>query len=260
MKLFYKEKSEYQTIIHFLGMKCKFTKKVTIPLEYHQSLFNLASYSQAGEDRVVDFVMSFYTNIDRTKVKYIDIGSNYPHASNNTYAYYVKGCRGVLIEPNEKLCEISRTVRPEDVIINAGVKFDEQDEATYFTFEDTGINTFDEARANEMQQKGHELLAKKTIKLVALNDIFEKHFSGEKVDYMSLDAESVDFAILQSIDFNKYRPKVICVEATKASFKYGTPNEVINFMEAKDYMLMADTSINYVFLAKEEYSPNTKYV
>lgn len=260
MKLFYKERSEYGTIINFLGAKFRFKNKITIPLDYHVSLANLASYSQAGEDKVVDFIMSFFTKIDRSKINYLDIGSNYPNGSNNTFYYYQKGCRGVLIEPNEKLCELSRTIRPGDIVINAGVKFDEKDESTYFSFEDTGINTFDENRAKEMQEKGHELLDKKTIKLVSINDVFDNQFKNKKVDFMSLDAESVDLLILKSIDFNKYRPKVICVEAEKTSLKYGTPNEMVSFMEANDYIIMADTSINYIFLAKEEFSPNAKYV
>jgi len=260
MNFFYVEKYEDHTIVDFLGLRFKFKNKITIPLNYHMSLFNHASYSQAGEDKVVDFIMSFFTKIDRTKINYLDIGSNYPHGSNNTYYYYQKGCRGVLIEPNEELCKLSRTIRPGDVVINAGVKFDGQDEATYFSFEDTGINTFDENRAKEMQEKGHELLSKKIIKLVSINDVFDKYFKDEKVDFMSLDAESVDFAILQSIGFSKYRPKVICVEAAKTSLKYGTPNEMVSFMESNDYILMADTSINYIFLAQEEFSPNAKYV
>lgn len=260
MKYFYIEKYEDHTLVNFCGLKFKFKNKITIPLNYHLSLFNHASYSQAGEDKVVDFIMSFFTKIDRTKINYIDIGSNYPNGSNNTFYYYQKGSRGVLIEPNERLCELSRKVRPGDIVINAGVKFDNQSEATYFSFEDTGINTFDENRAKEMQEKGHKLLDKKTIKLVSINEVFDKHFKDGKVDFMSLDAESVDLLILKSIDFKKYRPKVICVEAEKTSLKYGTPNEMVSFMESNNYIIMADTSINYIFLAQEEFSPNAKYV
>lgn len=259
MKLLSKEKTENKTKINFFGIKFSFTNKVTIPSENHKSLLNLASYSQAGEDKAVDFIMYFFTKINRDKIKYIDIGSNYPHANNNTYFYYLKGGRGVLIEPNEGLCKISRNVRPEDVIINAGVKFDEQDEAMYFCFEDTGINTFDEERAKFMQSRGHELIDKKTLKLVSLNEIFEKYFENETVDFMSLDAEGVDLQILKSINFDKYRPKVICVESMKESMKYGASNEMADFLESKDYIIMADTSINFICLAKEELSPNPKY-
>lgn len=72
-----------------------------------------------------------------------------------------------------------------------------------------------------------------------------------RVDFISIDAEGVDIAILKTIDFELCRPTLFCVEANKNILNRKAKSEVIEFLENKNYVLMADTSINYIFLARE---------
>src|SRR5690242_9998804 len=71
------------------------------------------SYAQSGEDLVAEFILR-YLKIYAESVNYLDIGANDPVFSNNTYFFYLKGARGVLVEPNVALCARLRAVRPED--------------------------------------------------------------------------------------------------------------------------------------------------
>lgn len=256
-----KEKSELIEIIKKLKLTHEMLEQdkqtLLIELEHNKNyiLHNeyRKSFSQAGEDKLIDFILFYYTNTNRKELSYIDIGSNYPIDSNNTYYFYCRNARGVLVEPNSELCEISKKERPEDIVINAGIKFNELNESTYYRFSDCGLNTFEAGRVSTITAKGHELLEQSKIELVSINSIFETYFKNKKVDVFSLDVEGVDFDILKSIDFSLYRPKVFCIESNKKSFEFGAKNEVVDFMESKGYMLMADTSINFIFLAKEDY-------
>ena len=60
------------------------------------------SFSQAGEDLIVKFTLQFLGN---PSITYLDIGANHPVRLNNTYLFYLMGCKGVLVEPNASLCE-----------------------------------------------------------------------------------------------------------------------------------------------------------
>ncbi len=211
----------------------------------------LKSYSQAGEDKVIDFIFFYFTNIDRSKIKYLDIGANYPIDNNNTYFYYVRNGNGVLVEPNKTLCELAKEQRPKDIILNAGIKFNEKDTAEYYAFDECGLNTFDASRIENIKSKGHKLIDQYRVPLISINEVLKQYFP-KGVDYVSIDAEGVDIAILKSIDFQQYRPKLFCVEANKNVLDRMAKSEVIEFLESKDYVLLADTSINYIFLAKEE--------
>ena len=63
--------------------------------------------------------------------------------------------------------------------------------------------------------------------------------------------EGLDIEIIKSIDFVKYRPKVICVETIQFSPK-GNENiknyDIINYLKEMNYYLYADTNINSIFI------------
>lgn len=210
----------------------------------------LKSFSQAGEDKVIDFIFFYFTDIDRSKIRYLDIGANYPIDNNNTYFYYIRNGNGVLVEPNRELCNLAEDKRPRDTVINAGIRFNEQDSSEYYAFDECGLNTFDASRVDTITSKGHKLLDSYQVSLLSVNDILAKHFP-DGVDMVSIDAEGVDVAILKSIDFKQYRPVLFCIEANKNILNNEGKSEVVKFLESNDYVLMADTSINYIFLAHE---------
>jgi FkbM family methyltransferase len=78
------------------------------------------------------------------------------------------------------------------------------------------------------------------VRLVPLNDILEKHFSNG-IDFISIDTEGVDMQILQSIDFNRCRPKMICVEASRPQ------NEFHEWLSPFGYGFVAITPDNLIF-------------
>lgn len=210
----------------------------------------LKSFSQAGEDKVIDFIFFYFTNVDRSQIRYLDIGANYPIDNNNTYFYYLRNGKGVLVEPNKELCAIAESKRSHDTIINAGIKFSDASSSEYYTFDECGLNTFDASRVENITAKGHKLIGSYTVPLISINDILRQYFSSG-VDFISIDAEGVDIAILKTIDFELCRPTLFCVEANKNILNRKAKSEVIEFLENKNYVLMADTSINYIFLARE---------
>ena len=219
--------------------------------QLNQQAIHLKSYSQAGEDKVIDFIFFYFTNVDRSQIRYLDIGANYPIDGNNTYFYYLRNGEGVLVEPNKDLCLLAEEKRPRDIVLNAGVKFNSDDSAQYYAFDECGLNTFDSSRVEAITSKGHKLIDQYKVQLISVNEVLKQYFP-EGIDYVSIDAEGVDIAILKSIDFKQYRPKLFCVEANKNVLDRKAKSEVIEFLESKDYVLLADTSINYIFLAKEE--------
>ena len=67
-----------------------------------EELFKKISYSQLGEDLIIEFV---FNGIGINKINYLDIGAHHPIEINNTYLFYLKGSYGVLIEPDPYFVE-----------------------------------------------------------------------------------------------------------------------------------------------------------
>jgi FkbM family methyltransferase len=205
------------------------------------------SYSQCGEDMILDFILENF-NIDQ--LNYLDIGTNDPKNLNNTYFFYkYKKAHGVLVEPNPALAARLKAERPRDILYNCGIGFNNKEEfADYYLMDWHEFNTFSKEIAHETQEfyKGkNNILKVEKIKLVGINQILEKHFS-KGLDLLSLDVEGLDLVILESMDFNKYKPKVICVE-TKVVENKNAP-EIAVFLTGKGYKLNSQTPINGIFV------------
>ena len=87
------------------------------------------AWSENGEDLIVESICRI---LERPGPTYLDIGAADPTANSNTYLFYRKGCRGVLVEPNPSLCKRLAAVRPGDTVLNVGIGPDDRTEADYY--------------------------------------------------------------------------------------------------------------------------------
>ncbi len=214
------------------------------------------SYAQAGEDRILEYL--FY----QLKIKspsYLDIGANFPVAFNNTYFLYAKGCKGVCVEPDPSLIPDLKKYRGRDIILNIGVGLSEVSEADFYIFNAKGLNTFSKEEAEFRQSFGtYKVQQVLKVPLQTINNIIAEHFTTPP-NFLSIDVEGLDLAILQSLDFSRYKPDVICTETISYDEGRGTRKltDIIDFVSSKGYVVYADTHINTIFVASH-YFPNLK--
>lgn len=214
---------------------------------YHRSK---TSWSQQGEDLIIDFIFS--SQLGCALPSYLDIGANHPSSLNNSYLFYKRGCRGVNIEPDPNLIQVLKKKRPGDINLNVGIS-QENKELDFYMMSSSTLNTFSKITAEQYsvnKQLGcPTIVAVKKIKTVPINDILEKHFKSSADYFISIDVEGLDFEVLSTIDFKKYRPAVICIETN--TFIGNNIDKYMALLGDAGYMLYADTSINSIFLNKE---------
>jgi len=181
--------------------------------------FERVSYSAYGEDRIVLSWLERHFQIDSRNVRYCDIGANHPMDLSNTFLFYSMGGTGVLVEPDPNLGPQLRQSRPRDVVLGVAVAFDDRRTGKLKRLTSNVFNTFSPAHATAVaegskswrpDQKQH-VLDEIEVPLIPANDILAGHFGGG-LDFLSIDAEGVDLQIVRSIDFDRFRPKVLCFE------------------------------------------------
>jgi FkbM family methyltransferase len=204
------------------------------------------SYAQIGEDLVIKHMLN------RQKVigpSYLDIGAYHPIHNNNTYLLYRSGGRGVLVEPNPALAALLRKERPNDVVVEAGVGTSSAREADYYVIKGDGqLNTFSKKQADALVKKHGEKIIERVIKrpLVTVGEILKKHFEASP-DVVSIDVEGMDLAILETFDFDKYRPRVFCVETSEV--ETGETNQgIVDLMRKHGYSVRGGNLVNTIFL------------
>lgn len=217
------------------------------PLEWTQKELPTGtrfSFAQQGEDLVAD---SLLTALGATTPTYLDIGAYDPILGSNTYHFYRKGGRGVLVEPNVSLTDRLRRVRPKDTVLPIGIGLDDTPAADYFVFVQPQLNTFDKEQADRLVNEGGAKLERVVkMPLVNVNRVIAEHF-GAAPDFLSVDVEGLDLAILKTLDFGKYRPKVICAETLFTGSLHHNPG-VADFLAGHGYAVRGMTHPNTLFV------------
>jgi FkbM family methyltransferase len=207
------------------------------------------SYSQCGEDAIIEYIFRL-RGIHQPS--YLDIGANHPFYLSNTAMFYEKGCRGVNIDANPELINLFEEYRPQDTNLNVGIS-NEESELDFYIMEDNTLSTFSKEECDAMVSSGKIFSEIKKVRLTTVSKILDKYCNGMFPDFMSLDVEGFDFQIIQSIDFEKSCPKIICVEAAEYS-PLGTGarrNDLIDFLVSKGYYEYANTNLNAIMVKRD---------
>jgi FkbM family methyltransferase len=203
------------------------------------------SFAQNGEDRIASTLFEF---LDIEKPTYLDIGAYEPIVGSNTYLFYRRGARGVLVEPNVDCVGRLRSKRPGDTVLNVGVGLTADRSADFYRLSLPQRNTFDKDEAEKVvRDSGGKVTLREVVKmpLVPVNDVIAEHFGGKAPDFFSIDVEGLDFAILKTLDFGKYRPKMICSEL-RTNGK--TNEEAVAFLRQRNYEIQGMTFPNILFV------------
>ena len=215
-----------------------------------QAMPGKLSYAQQGEDLVLWEILHLVLGIEHPT--YMDVGAHHPVFNNNTYYFYERGARGVLVEPNPGLHDVLAQVRPHDVLVRAGIGVTAQAEADFYIIggsEDGQLNTFsrEQAEALVARSRGHYSIAQvMKIPLLNINDLMRKHWKGAP-NLLSVDTEGFDLPILRSLDFKRLRPDVVCVETVEIGGRRVLP-EIMQLMDQAGYQVRGGSFVNTIFI------------
>ncbi|HVR01030.1 MAG TPA: FkbM family methyltransferase [Polyangia bacterium] len=209
------------------------------------------SYAQQGEDLVVENVLGAIGV--KGPITYLDIGAFDPVFDSNTFAFYEAGGHGVLVEPNPSKIDRLKSVRPRDKTLNVGVGLSaEPTTGDYYVIGGTSgglLNTFSKEDAEDVQTKSHgQFVIEKVLKLplVNINMLMREQFAGAP-NFLSIDTEGLDFGILKTMDFDRYRPDVICVETLEVGGD-AVSVDILRLLESKRYSARGATFVNTIFV------------
>jgi FkbM family methyltransferase len=149
-----------------------------------------------------------------SEIKYMDIGANNYLFYNNTYLFYKAGASGVLVEANPDFYDVLRANRPRDIVLNCGCSPDDANETlTYYKTTRAGHNTFiKENFSNKVKSGEISIIDKIEIPMRSIQSIIKEFFPEKHVDYISIDIEGMDTAVINSIDLTDIRVDVILIE------------------------------------------------
>ena len=204
--------------------------------EFIYNRYNI-SFSKSGDDVQL---MKLINN--RTPGTYVDVGCWHPVKASNSYYFYVRGWKGICIDPNPELKILYDKFRPKDNFINAGIGVSGTS-LEYFMLEESSANTFskDFLKKHQLESK---VIKKLDIPLYSLKEILDVNLDkNDRLDFFDIDVEGFDLEVLKTNDWNVYRPKVIVVESD-ISIQNDICSDIVKYLELQNYRLIGKSIIN----------------
>lgn len=207
--------------------------------------YGRVSYSQNGEDIILAALFG-----KKMRGFYVDVGAHHPERYSNTRLLYKRGWLGVNIDPDPDAIRLFKKRRPRDTNLCVGISR-ERGEKRFFVFADPAVNTFSPEMAAEWQAGGDIALNKTVfIKTMPLREVLAEAIpTGTHIDFLNVDAEGLDREVLESSDWERFRPHAIAIEAH--GFRADAPegSAVYRFLRGKGYTLHAVMKFSLIFVS-----------
>jgi FkbM family methyltransferase len=189
-------------------------------------------YSQNGEDIYVDELLE---GVKQGSCIYIDVGANQPSQISNTYLFYRKGFRGILVEPNDELSRLCRHFREQDAFLCVGAA------------ESAGVAEFKIGESSVTAGFSSDVAARRTswVPLLPVDTIWRDIGKSVPVFLFSIDTEGFDLNVLLGARETLRRTACVVVEAKESC------REISEFLESFGFVMAREMNCNTIWINHE---------
>lgn len=206
----------------------------------------LTSFAQNREDVLLD--RAFARGV---KGFYIDVGAHDPVLHSVTKHFYDLGWQGINIEPVSEAFGRLAVARDRDINLNVGIS----DEAGALTLYEsplgTGLSTFSAVVAGHHRAAGWSMV-EAIVPVATLAGVCEEHVEGRTIDFLSIDVEGFERQVLEGADFERFRPRVVLVEATRPGTSTPSHEEWEKLLLGARYAFATFDGLNRYYVRQED--------
>lgn len=109
-------------------------------LHWNKKTIGGVTYSGDYEDLLIDCIIR-RLGIKYCDMKYIELGVMDPIISSNTYYFYKRGAKGILVEANPSLINRIKRIRPKDYIINKAIYDKDNSVIPFYVSNEPGLSS-----------------------------------------------------------------------------------------------------------------------
>lgn len=204
----------------------------------------IISYAQNFEDVMLARALRHVT-----EGFYIDVGANDPEIDSVTRLFYSQGWRGINIEPVESHHADLERWRPRDLNLRCAVS-DRGGVIDLWECNVRGLATADPtvvARHLAAGKQGRY----KAVPVSTLSAVCEAH-APKDIHFLKVDVEGHESQVLQGMDFGRFRPWIVVVEATEPNTTTETHEQWEPLLFAAEYHFVYADGLNRFYVSAEQ--------
>lgn len=179
---------------------------------------------------------------------YIDVGANDPTLYSVTRAFYERAWHGINIEPVAQFFIQLADERPRDINLQLAAG-EAEGNLRFFDIPDSGLATLDANLAEGHRQSGWTV-NEIEVPVLPLAEICKRHVTGE-IHFLKIDVEGAEKRVLSGMDFRKWRPWIVVVEATIPMSQQTAYKEWESILTDSSYSFAYFDGLNRYYIAVE---------
>jgi FkbM family methyltransferase len=180
---------------------------------------------------------------------YIDVGAGHPVADNVSYHFYLKGWHGLVVEPQASLAKLYPRLRPRDHVVDHLVGAEDGEVDFHIVNRLHGFSTIVEENARGAASFGADFQTRR-MRIRPLSTLLEER-RIRHVDFLKVDVEGAEPAVLDGMDWQNVRPKVLCIEAIAPGSMADTSSTWEPQTRARGYRFAFSDGLNRFYVAEE---------
>ena len=179
---------------------------------------------------------------DKKNGFYVDVGCFHPLDRNNTYLLYKKKWRGINIDVSKFSIDLFNFLRPEDININIAISNKDSKIKVYYQKELSQLTTTIKDQADKVFQGN---IKEKIIESKTLNSLLDSSkYKNKKIDFLNIDVEGADLDVLNSLNFEIYRPELICIEIIEKNIENSL---IYKLLKKNNYIKIWSGVVSHLF-------------
>jgi FkbM family methyltransferase len=208
---------------------------------------SFVSYAQNLEDVMLRRVFR-----DVENGFYVDVGAWEPDIDSVTKAFYEAGWRGINIEPGPVFFRLAQR-RPRDINLQLAIGAREGRLPLHVHHSDDtvlGTSTL-QAGIPSDTQSGHLQIEECEVEVRTLAQVLDAHAAGQHIHFLKIDAEGAEHEILQGAHWQRHRPELLVIEATRPNSPERNDAVWTPLLVAAGYRAVWFDGLNAWFLREE---------
>jgi FkbM family methyltransferase len=180
---------------------------------------------------------------------YIDVGANDPVEHSVTKAFYDAGWHGINIEPLPVHIDAFQEQRPRDINLAVAAGSEDGSLTLYDVPAVRGWASPEASVAELHRTEGHEV-AELTVPVRTLASVCAEHVRGE-IHFLKIDVEGFEGEVLRGMDFARWRPWVLVIEATLPNSRETNHDTWEHLVTSQRYRYAWFDGLNRYYVAEE---------
>ena len=179
---------------------------------------------------------------------YIDVGANDPVVDSVTKAFYDRGWSGVNIEPIKSHFDDLSIARNRDINLFCAAG----DLHGHIDIWESNVRGWATASLDviAMHEANGHVGAWQKVPVFPLRDICAEH-AKKDIHFLKIDVEGFEKEVIYGMDFDKFRPWIVVVEATKPNSQEEVHHDWEVVLTGANYLLAYTDGLNRFYLASE---------